>query len=195
MSYKVSAKNRKFKRILISILSFLKFESLNTTPYHKIIIIWIFINIISLFFNWIESTNQTIMWNSFENILWITWYILLLINLKLIFLILSQKQKEIIKNFFNINIKDWIFIVILWMVSLLITINSIFIIEWFSYFQTWLIIWKWIVLSIIWSIFIILWWFFILKTKTNTSIYVEDKENENNPLNKTKDAKNMKLPF
>lgn len=199
MSYKISAKNRKLKRTLLNIISILKFESFNIETPRKIVLFWILIWIFSLFLNWTESVEKENIWNSFKNILWLTWYLLLIINIKMLFIIFNKKIKESIKYFFNFNAQDWIIIIFLWMFWLLISINSIFIIENFSYFKDWIIIWKWVILSIVWYIFCIIWWIWMLKTKTKTSIYIDGIENNENEMdNKTLneiDKNNMKLPF
>ena len=199
MSYKVSAKNRRLKRTLLSIIDILKFESLNIDTPKKIVlfssILWCF----SLFFNWIDSWNQNYIWNSFKSILWITWYLLFLINIKILFLIFSQNIKENIKSFFNFNVKDWIIIIFLWVFWLSLSINAIFIIENFSYFTQWIIIWKWVILSVVAYVFCIMWGILMLKTKTKTSIYIDwivdnEAQKSNYELDKN-NKKNMKLPF
>lgn len=198
MSYKISAKSRKLKRTILNIISVLKFESLNIEIPKKIVLFWVFISIISLFLNWTDSVDQKHIWNSLKSILWITWYLLIIINIKIIFLILNQKMKELIKFFFNFNAKDGVMIVFLWIFWLFISINSIFIIENFSYFTTGIFIGKWVILSIVWYIFITIWWALMLKTRTKTSVYVDaDSVNnwiENKDINEI-DKNNMKLPF
>lgn len=197
MSYKVSAKNRKLKRTLVNIISILKFESLNITTAHKISLVWVVLSMIWLFINWIDSFDGKIVWNWFDTLLWITWYILFILNIKILFIILNSKQKEMIKNFFNFNAKDGVLIVMMAAFWLFFTINSIFVIENFSFFQEWIVIWKWLILSIIWYIFWILWGFLILKSKTINNIYVDSKEEylENNQENNIENENNMKLPF
>lgn len=198
MSYKISAKNRKLKRTILNIISILKFESLNIETPKKIVLFWVIISVLSLFLNWTDSVDQKHIWNSFKGILWITWYLLLITNIKIIFLILNQKMKELIKFFFNFNAKDGVMIVFLWGFGLFISINSIFIIENFSYFTTGIFTGKWVILSIVWYIFITIWWALMLKTRTKTSVYMDgDNENiwnENKDLNEN-DKSNMKLPF
>lgn len=198
MSYKISAKNRKLKRTILNIISILKFESLNIETPKKIVLFWVIIWVLSLFLNWTDSLDQKHIWNSFKSILWITWYLLLIINVKIIFLILNQKMKELIKFFFNFNAKDGVMIVFLWVFWLFLSINSIFIIENFNYFTTGIFTGKWVILSIVWYIFITIWWALMLKTRTKTSVYIDgDNEsnwNENKDINEI-DKSNMKLPF
>lgn len=198
MSYKISAKNRRLKRTLIWMINFLKFEWLNIDTPRKIVFIWLLFWIWSLFLNWTDSFDQKHIWNAFKSILWITWYLLLILNIKMIFILFSNKLKELIKSFFNFNAKDGIIIIFLWAYWLFLTINSIFIIENFSYFTSWIITWKWVIFSIIWYTFCLLWWILMLNSKTKTSIYIEKNEQENSLNSSNNDdveKSNMKLPF
>lgn len=196
MSYKVSAKNRRLKRTLESIISALKFDSLNINTPEKITLIWACISIASIFMNWFDSYDSKIIWNWFSGLLGITWYILFLLNFIVIFVILNNKQKEIIKNLINFNIRDGVLIEIIMIFCLLLIINSIFLIQNFSFFEDGIILWKWIVFGIIWSIFGIIWSIFISKTKTKVSIYIDSTENIQNQTNTIEENKNnMKLPF
>lgn len=198
MSYKVSAKNRRLKRTLMAVINFLKFEWLNIDTSRKIVFIWVLFWIWSLFLNWTDSFDEKHVWNAFKNILWINWYILFALNIKIIFIIFSQKLKELIKSFFNFNAKDGIIILFLASFWLILTINTVFVIENFNYFTAWIFTWKWIIFSIIWYTFSILWWIIMLKTKTKTSVYMEWK-NKNDLHNSTSidntEKNNMKLPF
>lgn len=199
MSYKISAKNRRLKRILLNIISILKFESLNIETPRKLVFFWVMLWFASLFLNWTESVTSNHVWNAFKSILWITWYLLFAINVKLLFIIFETKIKERIKFLFNFYSKDWVIVVFLWAFWLFLTINSIFIIENFSYFTAWIIIWRWVILSIVSYIFVLIWWMLMLKTKTNTSIYIGWQENiedtrEVNEFNES-NKNNMKLPF
>lgn len=199
MSYKISAKNRRLKRTLLNIYSFLKFESLNIETPKKIVLFWVILWFSALFLNWTESIDTKHIWNAFKSILWITWYLLFIVNIKILFIIFNTKIKESIKFFFNFDAKDWVIVIFLWAFWLFLTINGIFIIENFSYFTDWIIIWKWVILSIVWYIFILIWWMLMLKTKTNTSVYIDWLENSQNSweikeANKI-EKNNMKLPF
>jgi hypothetical protein len=199
MSYKISAKNRRLKRILLNIISILKFESLNIETPRKLVFFWVMLWFASLFLNWTESVTSNHVWNAFKSILWITWYLLFAIDVKLLFIIFETKIKERIKFLFNFYAKDWVIVVFLWAFWLFLTINSIFIIENFSYFTAWIIIWRWVILSVVSYIFVLMWWMLMLKTKTNTSIYIDWQENnedtrEVNEFNES-NKNNMKLPF
>lgn len=198
MSYKISAKNRKLKRTILNIISILKFESLNIETPKKIVLFWVILAITALFLNWTEAVEQRHVWNVFKNFLWITWYLLILINIKIIFIIFSQRMKDFVKMFFNFQAKDWVMVIFLWAFGLFLAINSIFIIENFSYFTTGILVWKWAVLSIVWYIFTLIGGILMLKSRTKTWIYIDsDDENlwlENNIDNES-EKNNMKLPF
>lgn len=196
MSYKSSAKNRRLKRTLERVIGILKFESLNINTPEKIVLIWASFSIISLFMNWFDSYDSKVLWNWFSGLLWITWYILFLLNIIVIFIILNNEQKETIKNLLNFNIKDGILIELIMTFCLLLIINSLFLIQNLSFFEDDIIIWRWIVFEIIWSIFWIIWSIFITKTKTKVSIYIDSPEYIQNQTNIIEENKNnMKLPF
>lgn len=197
MSYKISAKNRRLKRTLLNLFNIIKFEWLNIDMPRKIVFFGILIWTSSLFFNWIDAIDQKHIWNAFKNILWITWYLLIIINIKTLFIIFNEKIKEFFKSFFNFNAKDWVIIVFLWAFWLFLSINNIFVIQNFSYFTNGIIVWKWVIISIIWYVFCVFWGFLMLKTKTKTSIYMENKDNLDNYGSESveKEKSNMKLPF
>ena len=54
MDYKARAKSRKLKRKVSRFLQLVKFQSLNATNYHKIILFGAFMVIVGLFFPWLE---------------------------------------------------------------------------------------------------------------------------------------------
>lgn len=198
MSYKISAKNRKLKRTILNIISILKFESLNIETPKKIVLFWVILWCSALFLNWTESVEQKHVWNVFKSFLWITGYLLILVNIKIIFIIFSQKLKDFIKMFFNFQAKDWVMVIFLWAFGLFTTINSIFIVENFSYFTTGIIVGKWAILAIVWYIFTLIGGILMLKSRTKTWIYIDsDEQNiwlENN-IDDESEKNNMKLPF
>lgn len=198
MSYKVSAKNRKLKRTILNVISILKFESLNIETPKKIALFWVIVTFVALFLNWTEAVDVKHVWDAFKSFLWVTGYILVLINIKMIFILLSQKAKELAKMFLGFHAKDGVMIVFLGMFWLLVSANSIFIIENFSYFTTGILVGKWVIFAIVWYIFTIVGWFLMLRTKTKTSIYIEN-DDENMSLEEHEshesEKNNMKLPF
>lgn len=198
MSYKISAKNRKLKRTILNIISILKFESLNIETPKKIVLFWVILAVTALFLNWTESVEQKHVWNVFKSFLWITWYLLILVNIKIFFIIFSQKMKDFVKMFFNFQAKDWVMVIFLWAFGLFSTINALFIIENFSYFTIGIIVGKWPILAIVWYIFTLIGGILMLKSRTKTSIYIDNDEQnlwlENN-IDTESEKNNMKLPF
>lgn len=196
MSYRISAKNRKIKRILLQILSIIKFEWLNISNSLKIVVIWVILTSIWIFLNWFDTYDGVISWNGFHKILWVTGYILLLLNIKILFFIFWQKTKETIKNIFSFHIKDAIVIVMFVSFWFIISINSVFIIENIQIFQEGIILWKGIIYVIVGYTLGMFGWFFHLYSKTKTSIYIESENQEflwENIIEENKN--NMKLPF
>lgn len=198
MSYRNSAKNRKIKRIFLQIFSILKFEWLNITTPLKIIVIWVLICFFWLFANWFDSYDGEISWNWFHKLLWITWYIIFILNLIILFFIFWQRLKENIKNLLHFNAKDSVIIIMLIIFWLLISINSIFIIWNIEIFMQWIILGKWLIYVVVWLLLWVIWWIFNLFSKTKTSIYIEnpnyvDLNIEEQTIHDNKN--NMKLPF
>ncbi len=195
MSYKISAKNRKTKKILLNIMYFLKFEWLNIKNSLKIIIIWVLFSSIWLFLNWFLSVDWKFIWNSFHQIIWIAWYILLLFNLIILFLIFSKKLKNSLKIFLNLQIKDdyiVLFFILFWIIF---SLNSVFIIENISFFKEWIILWQWLRLTLVGYILSFFWVSLNIYSKTKTSIYIEDNFWEDINQNENTNKNNMKLPF
>lgn len=198
MSYRISAKNRKIKRLFWQVFSILKFEGLNIANPLKIVIIWVFLASFWLFLNWIESYDNVIYGNAFYKILGISGYILLFLNIKIFFLVFWQKSKEFIKNIFNFNAKDSILIILLLVFWLLTTINGVFIIENTQMFREWMIIGKWVIITLVWYTLWLVWWSVNLYSKSKVSIYVENgnwDETSSGEPNTHRNENNMKLPF
>ena len=198
MSYRVSAKNRKIKRFFLQTMSILKFDWFNINTSLKIVIIWCIIATFWLFWNWIESYDNIIEGNSFYKLLGISWYILFIINIKVFFIIFGQKSKEFIKNLFNIKAKDSFIIVMFLVFWWIITINNVFIIENTQMFREWILLWKWLITTLVWYTLAMVGWCVNLYGKTNVAIYVENNISDDilwNEHNTNKHENNMKLPF
>ena len=199
MWYRNSSKNRKLKRALINIVRFIKFESLNISLSYKFVLVWVIIWIISLFMNWVESSSFEITWNAFNSLLWITGYIIFSFLLITLFFIFNKNKQEKVKTILNLIIKDWNLIIFLFLFCLVLTINSIFYINWLNTFKQSIIIWQWIIFWIIWDVFWLIGWYLILKEKTKTWIIIDDSVEQNPDIysinNWVVDKNNMKLPF
>lgn len=198
MSYKISAKNRKLKRTLVSFFQFIKFKWLHIDVQKKIIIAWVMMNFFSLFLHWIDTVNNSIQWNVFQSSLWIVWYFILLLNIKIVFSLFDNKIKDTLKSFFHFDVKDSIHIIYFWFFWLFLSINSIFSIQDLQRFQEGIIVGRWPIVATVWFIFIIIWWFLVLHTKTKTWIYIDTTEKKNEEIHiqeNENEKKNMKLPF
>ena len=199
MWYRNSSKNRKLKRTLINIVRFIKFESLNISLSYKFVLVWVIIWIISLFMNWVESSSIEVTWNAFNSLLWITGYIIFSFLLITLFFIFNKNKQEKVKTILNLIIKDWNLIIFLFLFCLVLTINSIFYINWLNTFKQSIIIWQWIIFWIIWDVFWLIGWYLILKEKTKTGIIIDDSVEQNPDIysinNWVVDKNNMKLPF
>jgi len=195
MSYKISAKNRKLKRKLITLINLFKFKSVNFNITHKFILIWAVLSLISLYMDWINSLNWEIVQNTFWQLLWISWYIMFILNLIILFIIFSNNKKEYLKIVTKFFFKDWNFIVILWLFNLLLIINNIFIIKWLAFFSKEIIYWRWGIISIIWTLFVIIWWVLLIKEQNKVLLYVNDDYCKWDKIEKVDEKNNMKLPF
>jgi len=195
MSYKISAKNRKVKKILQIFLMIISFWWNNFPLHNKMIFFWIIIWFLSLFMNWFEW--EKISWNSFSWILWITGFLFFLLYLKIFFILFFTKITEKIKFILKINLKNWILITIIWVFGFWTAINTIFIIKNISLtFDSSMIIWIiWLSVNIVWFIFIIIWWILYNYSKKEVYVYTDNKK-EDEILDEiiNKDT-NMKLPF
>lgn len=199
MSYRDSAKNRKIKRALLKAINLVKFGWLNLNNSQKLVLFWVVIWIISLFLTWVDSVWSFIVWNVFNDVLWITWYLFLLLYLILLAMIFSSKNYLMIKNLLQISIKDWFLVVLLSVFNLLLTINSAKIVWWLSVFKEWIFFGKWVIFSVIWAIFAIVGWILIIKTKDKIWVFsgnISDEDSTSIEEKSIVDEKNnMKLPF
>jgi len=193
MSYKNSARNRRTKRNIIRFLNIITFKWTNLDLSHKLILVGSVLMIFSLFISWFSIWNNS--YNSFNKSLWITWLLLLFNNIIILFFILSNKTKEIIKTLMFIKIKDPIFLLLINKISLILILNSFFIIHGLVLYTNEIPeIDNWFILSIVWLFFSFVWIFVYLKIKKD--IVIEAKENDS-LITKKNDikTKNMKLPF
>ncbi len=198
MSYRISAKNRKLKRILGHIFSIIQFEWLNISHPLKIVMIWVIIATFWLFWNWVDSYNNELVGNAFYKLLGITWYILLVINIKILFLVFWQQAKELIKNIFNLKAKDSVLIIMLLFFWFFTSLNGIFLIENTQMFREGILLGKWLIITMVWYTLACIGGGVNLFGKTKTSIYIQDdglvdglwQENSAHTH-----ENNMKLPF
>ena len=197
MDYKARAKSRKLKRKVTKFLNILKFNSLNATSYHKVILIWSVIVLSWLFFTWVE-----VIWlqgigkeNGFSALLWASGWIILILSLFIIFVLLSERTKEKLKLLFNISFKDYHPPIIGWSIIILMIVNSIVSMRALRTFSSEIVFGRWLFITVSGTIIVIIWWLFLKKHYDNTVkwIYSEIWEDGQDIATRTKD--NMKLPF
>lgn len=195
-------KNRRLKRNILNLLNLIKFKGVNLDNWWKIVFFWWIIVFVSLFFNWIESVNNDLFegGNAFSWLIGLSWIIILFSIFYLFFNLFSISKKEKLKQYSNIYLSNYKISLIVWTITILLSLNSLFSISSLSIFTTDVIYWKWIILSITWWIILIAWWIiqkkFWSKTSSkiflnNDSLMLNDKDEEKDEDNKS----NMKLPF
>ena len=197
MDYKARAKSRKLKRKITKFLNILKFNSLNATTYHKVILIWCLIVIFGLFFTWVE-----VVWiqgigkeNGFSSLLWASGWIILTLTLFIVFVLLSERTKEKLKLLFNISFKDYHPPIVGWAIMILMIVNSIVTMRALRTFSSEIVFWRWLFIAVSGTIIVILGWLSLKKhyDKNVKWIYSEIWEDGQDIVIETKD--NMKLPF
>lgn len=193
MNYRNKLKERTTRKFILNIFSVLKFTSINLNFSSKIIIIWSLISLVSLFLPWIKKSTD-LAWNSFNSIWWNIGYLMVLILVFLIFIITSINFREKIKLASNINFRNHIVIIYLWLLIIIIWIIYISFINGLSTIFENVEVWNWIILYILSGIVIIVWW--LLKRKEYKNREYESFINETQDKENVKiDESNMKLPF
>jgi len=203
MSYNLRVKNRRLKNKIKKFLNLISFKSYNSSYAQRVLIIWLIVSSISLFYPWLSfiKLNETININSFNSISWNIGYFVLLLNLFIFFIIISQEKKEFIKFHLWIWFKDYYIISIYAFIYLFIHIFVYNVISWLSIFTQDLILWFWFLLSLSSNILIIISTYFIYKNYKSDKITlcINDSDTDNNDLytksHISDDKNNMKLPF
>lgn len=198
MSYRDSAKNRKIKRSILKAISIIKLSWLNLNTAQKTSFFWVLIGVISLFLSWVDSVEWLIAWNAFIDVLWISWYILIILQILTLLILFSNNNTIIIKNILNVQVKDGFLVLIFSIFSFLITINTFYIVEWLATFSQWIFLWKWIIFSIIWSILSITWWILMIRNREMVSVFSWNENSDTEIIEEkaiVDEKNNMKLPF
>ena len=193
MDYKARAKNRKLKRKLQKFVSAVKFNSVNWTVHHKLILVGCLIVIASLFFNWLQIDSRDPE-NGFSSLIWVSGYVLFTISVFVIFVIMSQRKKEHVKRFFNISFKDYHPPIVGWCIALLLIINSLISMRSLNKFSSQIEYGNGVFIAISGSVFIIVGGFLLKKyyDKNIKGIYSDANESE---WVTDETRNNMKLPF
>lgn len=197
MEYKDRAKSRKVKRQLIQAIDLFKLKGLNLSVSKKIVLAWIIIWFFSLFINWIDSTSTTseLPTNSFWDLAWRTWVTLIILQICIVFLIFSKKNKDKLKLSIDSHIKDFSLVIIGWIFTIIVSINALSFVIGLVQIQSDLIYWAWIISEICAWIMITAWGILLRREfyKNLNKVYVNESEDEENE--KQEDDSNMTLPF
>lgn len=193
MNYRNKLKERNTRKFILNIFSVIKFTSINLNFSSKLIIIWSIISLISLFLPWVEK-NQDLTWNSFNSIWWNIGYLMIMVLIFVIFIITSINFRERIKLASNINFRNHILILYVWILIIIIWIIYISFINWLTTIFDSVEVWNWIILYILWWIVIIIWWIFKRKEfkKREFESFINETNDKENTIT---DESNMKLPF
>lgn len=196
MSYKLSAKNRKFKAKIIKILKALRFKWLNSSLYFKILIIWNIFLVASLFMDW--SYNGSFSYNSFSALTWYVWYIIIINSIFNLFLLISTSNKEKLKLNSPIKINEQN----IFLSSALLQIIIIFMVfsftKWLYTFSESVVFWNWIVVWFLWAIINLIWAIAMIREYKNNKediLFSNETTNISDINNWIIDKNNMKLPF
>ena len=208
MNYSINSKNRKLKYKIHLILNRLWFNFFNLSLSQKISFVWIIISFISLFLNWFTIKYETILnYTAFSINAWYVGFIILVELLILLFLILSNSNKEKFKSKTNLVFHDHTIIIFFWLIIFLLTWAIFNSIKWFTLLFQDISTWNWIVFELVGSIFIIFSGILNYREKKQEilhKIYVENNLKNNIDLEEYKDIldnkpssdkNNMSLPI
>lgn len=106
MDYITNSKNRKLKNKIHFFFSRLSFNFLHFSGSLHVINIGVFISFLSLFLNWFSIVDNTLSGGAFSIHAGYIGYIIILINCIILFLVLSNTQKEKIKTKAHMNFSD-----------------------------------------------------------------------------------------
>lgn len=205
MSYTISSKNRKFKYRLNLIADRLSFNFLNLSKSQKVVFLWIVTTFVSLFLNWftIKYDKEIKNW-SFSINCWYLWYVTIIILGICLFIILSNKNKELIKTKTAVIFHDHTIIIFSSITIILLNFVVFNSIRWFTTFYTNVKLGNWLSFSFIWAILILIGGIFNYreqKQEVLNKVYIENKNLElSSNLDDYKDIissnkNNMTLPI
>lgn len=200
MTYRTSAKNRKMKAKLFVLIKMMRFRAINSSLSNKIILTWIMANVASLFLTWVESDTWTgnLSYNSFGLLLGYIGYIILLFDLFIIFVVVSNDKKELFKLNTSLTFRDYNVILMFSFLILLITFVALNFIKWLNVFSQSIIYWKWLIYSFAWWVIAFFWWvtMYYENKKNLENLYIENSHKiEEDEVIQIDNKNNMKLPF
>lgn len=199
MSYKLSAKNRKFKAKIIKILRALKFRGANSSAYFKLLIIWNILVLISLFLVWSYSTNLDLTNTAFSSLTGYIWYFIILNSWVNLFFLLSSSSKEKLKLNSPMKINEPN-IFLAWAIFQILTIFMVFsFTKGLFAFSENIVFGNWIIIAFVWAIINFAWAISMIKTYKDISediLFSNETSSEISDINNwIVDKNNMKLPF
>lgn len=197
MSYKITAKNRRLNKHINKFISIIKFDAMNLSHSHKTIFVWAIIWIISLFLTWFTNGDNSITWTSFHRLLWLSWYLIFICYVKILFILFSKKSKDFLKKIIHLNIDDHILLSFIWIFAFAFSLNSFVLINNFTIFESQINFQQWIILNLVGNILLNIWAIFNLFSKTNVWVLVNTTPWEENILEQylEDNSQNTKLPF
>lgn len=194
MEYKLRAKNRRIKRLVLQWFQLIKFKSFHLSLWWKISAVWAFITLFSLINNWIYAPELEIKSNAFWANAWGVWYTLLMISFISLFLIFSFHKKQKIKLWTDLNFRDYNALIIGGVMSVLLSVHVFMFISWYQSFSSSITHGNGPIIALIGWILSIFWWIILKKESKNQNqilsindIWYDEKEQEI--------KENMKLPF
>lgn len=195
MEYHNRAKNRKLKRNIILFLKMVNFKSRSFSLGEKISIFWVCISFIALFFNWVNSINNSFYSNAFWNLSGKVGYFILWELIFILFLIFSQNKKVKFKMSSNFHFRDSSIVILVSLLNIVLSLNVLSFVQWLSAISTKSLYGNGIILCITSSIVLLVWWILMRKERKTEkySMYTNDLEKEKKE--EEKKEKNMKLPF
>ncbi len=194
MEYKLRAKNRRLKRVIIQSAQLLKFKGFYLSTGGKITVFWVIVIVISLLSRWINTFWIDIPTNAFGKTAGSVGYTLLIICCFILFLTFSFHKKQKIKLGTDLNFRDYNAITFSWLITIILSIHSIMFISWFQAFSSSITYGNWPIISLIgWILFLVGWLMLKKETKNqNQSISINDI---NYDEKEQAIKENMKLPF
>lgn len=196
MWYRERAKNRKLRAKVIAFVNIFRFKLFVSSLEWKLVLFWAVISTFSLFMPWISSTGweEIISANAFSIKVGYIWFIILLLNIIMAFLMLSNKRKEKLKLNLSISFRDYFVINTFSLFSLLLCLVASAFIKWLLSFSKNIIIGQGIIFCIVWIIFCFWGWLLLYKQyrKDYENFIVE---NTSDVWENITDDRNMQLPF
>ena len=199
MGFQDRVKNRKMMKIFSTILSLFKFRGLNLNTSWKIILFWSIVVLVSLFFPWIDSIDNSIIENSFSKKSGWSWWIILLLVLVILFNLFSIASKEKLQLHIWVHFRDYPVSITLWFFIMIIWIISINFVNALQVFSSSIIHWSGVTLLVSGAIVITVWWIIqrveFNKLSKEWRLYDDYKEVHEDIWTKNDKENNMKLPF